>query len=517
MAKEILRMEDVTKIYDNGFVANKNVTFWLHESEILALVGENGAGKTTLMKVLFGLETPQTGKVYMDGKEVKILNTLDAIEKGIGMVHQHFMLIPSLTVAENVVLGVEPMKNGLFDFKKAVEMTEEVAKKYNFNIDPMARVSDLSVGQMQKIEIMKVLIKGAKIIIMDEPTAVLTPQETEELFEQLMLLRESGHTIIFISHKLNEVKALCNRMTILRDGKTMGTYEISDLDEHEISRLMVGREVSLDIEKEEADFGKTVFSVKDLVYADQFGKTRLDHVSFSIKEGQILGIAGIDGNGQSELVEAIVGTLKPQGGQVRLNGEDLTGTSVLKRQEAGISHVSEDRMRYGSAPKLSLEDNAISKVYYTGQLKSRGLIDSKKVNGFANRILKEFLVKFDNSKQSISELSGGNVQKLIVGREFDYDPDLLIMNQPTRGIDVGAIEFIRKKIVDMRARKKAILLVSADLSEILSLSDTILVMHEGRIVGHISDVKNTSENDLGLYMLGVKEDSKEQIGGAYCE
>ena len=517
MAKEILRMEDVTKIYDNGFVANKNVTFWLHESEILALVGENGAGKTTLMKVLFGLETPQTGKVYMDGKEVKILNTLDAIEKGIGMVHQHFMLIPSLTVAENVVLGVEPMKNGLFDFKKAVEMTEEVAKKYNFNIDPMARVSDLSVGQMQKIEIMKVLIKGAKIIIMDEPTAVLTPQETEELFEQLLLLKESGHTIIFISHKLNEVKALCNRMTILRDGKTMGTYEISDLDEHEISRLMVGREVSLDIEKAEADFGKTVFSVKDLVYADQFGKTRLDHVSFSIKEGQILGIAGIDGNGQSELVEAIVGTLKLQGGQVRLNGEDLTGASVLKRQEAGISHVSEDRMRYGSAPKLSLEDNAISKVYYTGQLKSRGLIDSKKVNGFANRILKEFLVKYDNSKQSVSELSGGNVQKLIVGREFDYDPDLLIMNQPTRGIDVGAIEFIRKKIVDMRARKKAILLVSADLSEILSLSDTILVMHEGRIVGHISDVKNTSENDLGLYMLGVKEDSKEQIGGAYCE
>ena len=303
----------------------------------------------------------------------------------------------------------------------------------------------------------------------------------------------------------------------LRDGKTMGTYEISDLDEHEISRLMVGREVSLDIEKAEADFGKTVFSVKDLVYADQFGKTRLDHVSFSIKEGQILGIAGIDGNGQSELVEAIVGTLKLQGGQVRLNGEDLTGASVLKRQEAGISHVSEDRMRYGSAPKLSLEDNAISKVYYTGQLKSRGLIDSKKVNGFANRILKEFLVKYDNSKQSVSELSAGNVQKLIVGREFDYDPDLLIMNQPTRGIDVGAIEFIRKKIVDMRARKKAILLVSADLSEILSLSDTILVMHEGRIVGHISDVKNTSENDLGLYMLGVKEDSKEQIGGAYCE
>ena len=297
----------------------------------------------------------------------------------------------------------------------------------------------------------------------------------------------------------------------------MGTYEISDLDEHEISRLMVGRDVSLDIEKDEADFGKTVFSVKDLVYADQFGKTRLDHVSFSIREGQILGIAGIDGNGQSELVETIVGTLKQQNGTISLNGNDLSHAPVLKRQEAGISHVSEDRMKYGTAPKLSLEDNAISKVYYTDKLKSHGLIDSRKVTEFTKRILDEFLVKYDNSKQSVSELSGGNVQKLVVGREYDYDPELLIMNQPTRGIDVGAIEFIRKRIVEMRKRKKAILLVSADLSEVLSLSDTILVMHEGRIVGYIDDVKHTSENELGLYMLGVKEDSKERIGGAYHE
>ena len=517
MEKELLKLEGITKIYSNGFIANKNVSMTVNEGEIHALIGENGAGKTTLMKILFGLEDHQEGQIYIEGKEVSIANPLDAIAKGVGMVHQHFMLVDELTVAENIVLGIEPGKAGVFDKKMAIRMTKEVSEKYNLIVDPNALVRDVSVGVKQKIELLKALIRGVKVLILDEPTAVLTPQETRELFVRLKELKALGYGIIFISHKLNEVKALCNRMTILRDGKTMGTYEISDLDEHEISRLMVGREVSLDIEKAEADFGKTVFSVKDLVYADQFGKTRLDHVSFSIKEGQILGIAGIDGNGQSELVEAIVGTLKLQGGQVRLNGEDLTGASVLKRQEAGISHVSEDRMRYGSAPKLSLEDNAISKVYYTGQLKSRGLIDSKKVNGFANRILKEFLVKYDNSKQSVSELSGGNVQKLIVGREFDYDPDLLIMNQPTRGIDVGAIEFIRKKIVDMRARKKAILLVSADLSEILSLSDTILVMHEGRIVGHISDVKNTSENDLGLYMLGVKEDSKEQIGGAYCE
>jgi simple sugar transport system ATP-binding protein len=297
----------------------------------------------------------------------------------------------------------------------------------------------------------------------------------------------------------------------------MGTYDISDLDEKEISRLMVGRDVSLAIEKEEEEFGKTVFSVKDLVYADQFGKTRLDHVSFSIREGEILGIAGIDGNGQSELVEAIVGTLKPQSGAVFLKGTDISAYSVLKRQESGISHVSEDRMKYGTAPKLTLEDNTISKVYYTDKLKTRGLIDSKKVNQFTNKILEEFMVKYDNSKQAVSELSGGNVQKLVVGREFDYQPDLLIMNQPTRGIDVGAIEFIRKKIVEMRRQRKAVLLVSADLGEVLSLSDTILVMHEGRIVGYIDDVKNTSENDLGLYMLGVKEDSRERIGGACHE
>jgi ABC-type uncharacterized transport system ATPase subunit len=513
----ILEARNITKVYPGGVVANHNVNLSVKKGEIHALVGENGAGKSTLMKMLFGMLAPTEGQIFVDGKEVHFTSSGDAIAAGLGMVHQHFMQVPSMTVAENLILGAETGSPFKVDRKKAVEITRELSERYNLKVEAEEKVEDISLAMRQKLEILKALYRGAHILILDEPTAVLTPQETEELFEQLLLLKESGHTIIFISHKLNEVKALCNRMTILRDGKTMGTYEISDLDEHEISRLMVGREVSLDIEKAEADFGKTVFSVKDLVYADQFGKTRLDHVSFSIKEGQILGIAGIDGNGQSELVEAIVGTLKLQGGQVRLNGEDLTGASVLKRQEAGISHVSEDRMRYGSAPKLSLEDNAISKVYYTGQLKSRGLIDSKKVNGFANRILKEFLVKYDNSKQSVSELSGGNVQKLIVGREFDYDPDLLIMNQPTRGIDVGAIEFIRKKIVDMRARKKAILLVSADLSEILSLSDTILVMHEGRIVGHISDVKNTSENDLGLYMLGVKEDSKEQIGGAYCE
>lgn len=513
----ILEARNITKVYPGGVVANHNVNLQIKKGEIHALVGENGAGKSTLMKMLFGMLAPTEGQIFVDGKEVHFSSSSDAIADGLGMVHQHFMQVPSMTVAENLILGAETGTAFKVDRKEAVRITTELSDKYNLKVEAKEKVEDISLAMRQKLEILKALYRGAHILILDEPTAVLTPQETEELFEQLKLLRENGHTIIFISHKLNEVKALCNRMTILRDGKTMGTYEISDLDEQEISRLMVGRDVSLDIEKEEMDPGKTVFSVKDMVYVDQFGKTRLDHVSFSIKEGQILGIAGIDGNGQSELVEAIVGTLKQQQGTITMNGKDISNASVLARQEAGISHVSEDRMKFGTAPKLSLEDNAISKVYYTDKLKTHGLLDSKKISEFTNRILKEFLVKFDNSKQSIAELSGGNVQKVVVGREFDYEPDLLIMNQPTRGIDVGAIEFIRKKIVDMRSRKKAILLVSADLSEILSLSDTILVMHEGRIVGHISDVKNTSENELGLYMLGVKEDSKEQIGGAYCE
>lgn len=513
----ILEARNITKVYPGGVVANHNVNLQIKKGEIHALVGENGAGKSTLMKMLFGMLAPTEGQIFVDGKEVHFSSSSDAIADGLGMVHQHFMQVPSMTVAENLILGAETGTAFKVDRKEAVRITTELSDKYNLKVEAKEKVEDISLAMRQKLEILKALYRGAHILILDEPTAVLTPQETEELFEQLKLLRENGHTIIFISHKLNEVKALCNRMTILRDGKTMGTYEISDLDEQEISRLMVGRDVSLDIEKEEMDPGKTVFSVKDMVYVDQFGKTRLDHVSFSIKEGQILGIAGIDGNGQSELVEAIVGTLKQQQGTITMNGKDISNASVLARQEAGISHVSEDRMKFGTAPKLSLEDNAISKVYYTDKLKTHGLLDSKKISEFTNRILKEFLVKFDNSKQSIAELSGGNVQKVVVGREFDYEPDLLIMNQPTRGIDVGAIEFIRKKIVDMRSRKKAILLVSADLSEILSLSDTILVMHEGRIVGHISDVKNTSENELGLYMLGVKEDSKEQSGGAYCE
>ena len=374
----ILEARNITKVYPGGVVANHNVNLQIKKGEIHALVGENGAGKSTLMKMLFGMLAPTEGQIFVDGKEVHFSSSSDAIAAGLGMVHQHFMQVPSMTVAENLILGAETGTAVKVDRKVAVRITTELSDKYNLKVEAKEKVEDISLAMRQKLEILKALYRGAHILILDEPTAVLTPQETEELFEQLKLLRENGHTIIFISHKLNEVKALCNRMTILRDGKTMGTYEISDLDEQEISRLMVGRDVSLDIEKEEMEFGKNVFSVKDLVYVDQFGKTRLDHVSFTIKEGQILGIAGIDGNGQSELVEAIVGTLKQQQGTITMNGKDISNAPVLARQEAGISHVSEDRMKFGTAPKLSLEDNAISKVYYTDKLKTHGLLDSKR-------------------------------------------------------------------------------------------------------------------------------------------
>ena len=330
----ILEARNITKVYPGGVVANHNVNLQIKKGEIHALVGENGAGKSTLMKMLFGMLAPTEGQIFVDGKEVHFSSSSDAIAAGLGMVHQHFMQVPSMTVAENLILGAETGTAFKVDRKEAVRITAELSDKYNLKVEAKEKVEDISLAMRQKLEILKALYRGAHILILDEPTAVLTPQETEELFEQLKLLRENGHTIIFISHKLNEVKALCNRMTILRDGKTMGTYEISDLDEQEISRLMVGRDVSLDIEKEEMEPGKTVFSVKDMVYVDQFGKTRLDHVSFSIKEGQILGIAGIDGNGQSELVEAIVGTLKQQQGTITMNGKDISNAPVLARRES---------------------------------------------------------------------------------------------------------------------------------------------------------------------------------------
>lgn len=515
MNKEILKVSNLTKVYPGGVVANYNVNIAINEGEVHALIGENGAGKSTLMKMLFGMIPQTSGDIYVNGEKVYFTSSKQALEKGIGMVHQHFMLVPSLTVAENLILGHETTKSGFINMEEAIAQTEEISKQYNLKVDARAKVKDISIAMKQKLEILKALYRGARILILDEPTAVLTPQEIEELFKQLKLLKEQGYTIIFISHKLHEIKELCDRLTVLRDGQTMGTYSVSELSEQEISKLMVGRDVDLNIEKTQRDFKDVVLSVNNLTVKNSFKNVVVNGVSFTVREGQILGIAGIEGNGQSELVNAIVGTTPIVNGKVSLGEEDITKVSILKRQELGLSHVSEDRLNFGSAPNLSIEDNVISKIYASKKLNKKGLLNLSKVKKFTDKLVKEFIVKHDNTKQSIKDLSGGNIQKVIVGREFLYDPKLLIVNQPTRGIDVGAIEFIRHKILDMREAKKAILLISSDLGEVLSLSDSIIVMHEGKIVGYIDDTKNVTEEELGLYMLGVKRDSDKVIGGAY--
>ena len=515
MNKEILKVSNLTKVYPGGVVANYNVNISINEGEVHALIGENGAGKSTLMKMLFGMIPQTSGDIYVGGEKVNFSSSKQALEKGIGMVHQHFMLVPSLTVAENLILGHETTKSGFINIEEAIAQTEEISKKYNLKVNARAKVKDISIAMKQKLEILKALYRGANILILDEPTAVLTPQEIEELFNQLKLLKSQGYTIIFISHKLHEIKELCDRMTVLRDGQTMGTYSVSELSEQEISKLMVGRDVDLNIEKTKSDFKDVVLRVDNLTVKNSFKSVVVNNVSFTVREGQILGIAGIEGYGQSELVNAIVGTTPIVNGKISLYDKDITKESILKRQELGISHVSEDRLHYGSAPNLSIEDNAISKIYASKQLNNKGLLNLTKVKEFTNNLVKEFIVKHDNTKQAIKDLSGGNIQKVIVGREFLYNPNLLIVNQPTRGIDVGAIEFIRHKILEMREAKKAILLISSDLGEVLSLSDSIIVMHEGEIVGYIEDAKNITEEELGLYMLGVKRDSEEKIGGAY--
>ena len=355
MAENILAMEKITKVYGNGFMANKDVDFTLKKGEIHALVGENGAGKSTLMKMLFGVETPDSGKIFLKGEEIKIDNPMSAIKHGIGMVHQHFMLAPSLTVAENMIMGMEPKKMGFIDYNKAIQICEEVSKKYNLIIDPKAKVQDLSVGFKQKIEILKALLRGAEILILDEPTAVLTPQETEELFVQLKKLREDGHTIIFISHKLKEIKALCDRVTILRQGKSMGQYEVNELSEKDISRLMVGRDVILKVDKEKAAPKEVVLKVRNLVVRNNHGKDVVRELSLDIRKGEILGIAGIEGNGQRELAESIAGLETYASGSISISGKDIKGLSIREVRELGTGHIPEDRMSYGIAAEAGIE------------------------------------------------------------------------------------------------------------------------------------------------------------------
>ena len=515
MENEVLRMQGITKIYSNGFVANKDVTFGVEKGEIHALVGENGAGKTTLMKILFGMERHEEGSILINGEEVHITSPLDSIAKGIGMVHQHFMLVPSLTVAENVVLGVEPMSNGLFDFDAAVKETQRIADKYNFDVDAKTRVRDLSVGQMQKVEILKALVKGAKILIMDEPTAVLTPQETRELFEQLQILKEDGHSIIFISHKLEEVMEICSRVTVLRHGRCLGTYDIRDMTEAKISRLMVGRDVVLKMDKPQHDRGEVVLELDKVVKINSIGKRVLNGLSLTVRKGEIVGIAGVEGNGQSELASAICGLDRHTAGTIKINGVDIGDKAIKEIRDLGLAVISEDRMVDGVAADRSVRENIMSDRFDKPEFKKGIFMDNKRINQMVDECIQEFEIACDDRDQPVRMLSGGNIQKVVVAREFTSGRNVVLACQPTRGIDVGTAEMIRKYIIKMtREKDAAVLLISADLNEVLECSDRLLVMRYGKIVGAFNDAKEVTEDILGEYMLGIKTMSDEELEAA---
>lgn len=514
---EALHMKNIVKVYSNGVMANKDVTLCVNQGEIHALSGENGAGKSTLMKILFGEEQATSGEIFVNGKKVNITSPQMAIGLGIGMVHQHFMLVPSLTVTENMIMGVEPKKGLFIDEKYAREQVEEIGKKYNLYIDPDKKVSDLTVGQKQKVEILKALFRGAKILILDEPTAVLTPQETSELFEQLKNLKKSGYTIIFISHKLNEIKEICDRITIIRRGVTMGVHDVAGVTEEDISRLMVGRDVVLKIEKKPAAPGKPLIKVKDLKVVDETGTVSVDGVSFSLREGEILGIAGVEGNGQSQLIEAITGMGHVTSGTIEMDGQNIVGASVRKIRDLKMAHIPEDRMTTGVASNLSITENVIADKLNWKRFVGGGILKRKEIRTYGEQMVKDYQILCKNQDVEIGSLSGGNIQKGVLARELSGDPTVVVANQPTRGVDVGATEFIRQQLIDMRDQKKGVLLITSDLNEVLGLSDSLIVMHEGKIVAYISDVSSMTEAELGTYMLGIQRQSEEQIKEALHE
>lgn len=516
MPKELLRMEGITKVYPNGFMANKNVTLSVNEGEIHALIGENGAGKTTLMKILFGHENCQEGRIYIEGQEVKIANPLDAIAKGVGMVHQHFMLVPKLSVADNIILGMEPGKGQIYDAKKGVEMVREAAQKYQLDVDPNALVRDLSVGYKQKVELLKALIRGVKVLILDEPTAVLTPQETKELFVQLKLLREQGFGLIFISHKLEEVMELCDRCTVLRHGRVTGHGEISNLNPAMLSRMMVERDVVLEIDKKAVQPKETILRVEKLNYVNDIGKHVLRDITFGVRAGEIVGIAGVEGNGQTELSEIIAGLRVRTAGGIVLNGTETAGKKIKEIRGLGLAHISEDRMKYGIASNLSIREN-IASIYLEDPRFKKGLfLNIKALNRFVDQCIEDFEIACTGGSSAVRFLSGGNIQKVIIAREFCSGANFILANQPTRGIDIGTADLIRRLLVRYtREKEYGSLLISSDLNELMEVSDRLLVMHDGQITAHLTDLKTLTVDELGEYMLGVRKMTSEEMGDLF--
>lgn len=504
----IIEMLGITKEFP-GIKANDNVTLQVKKGEIHALLGENGAGKSTLMSVLFGLYQPEEGMIKINGQEVKIQSPLEANSLGIGMVHQHFKLVHNFTVLQNIILGVETVKNGFLKMDEAREKVLHLSEKYNLKVDLNACISDITVGMQQRVEILKMLYRDNEILILDEPTAVLTPQEIAELMNVLRELVKEGKSIIFITHKLNEIMEVADRCTVLRRGQFVGVVDVDATDKETLSEMMVGRKVNLEVEKNPPVIGEVAFEVKHMnVKSKREGHVKLcvHDVSFEVKRGEIVCIAGIDGNGQTELIQAITGLIQADSGQVILKGEDITKKSIRYKNTHGISHIPEDRHKHGLVLDYSLGENLVLQEYFTPEFQSAGFLKSKSILEHAHKLIEKFDIRSGRGAHtSTRSMSGGNQQKAIIAREVSRNPDVLIAVQPTRGLDVGAIEFIHNQIVKQRDEGNAVLLVSLELDEVMNLSDRILVMYEGEIVANL-DPHEVTIQELGLYMAGSKRE-----------
>jgi ABC-type uncharacterized transport system ATPase subunit len=495
-----VEMRGITKRFGE-VLANDSINLAIPAQSIHAIIGENGAGKSTIMNILYGFYTADEGEIFIHGEKRSINNPRDAIALGLGMVHQHFMLVEPLTVTENIILGAEPIAGLAIDYKKASARVREISEQYGLKINPDARISDLSVGQQQRVEILKTLYRGAQILILDEPTAVLTPQEVAEMFTILRGLRDQGKTIIIITHKLAEVLALSDNITVMRDGKAVNSLPTIEATAEKLARLMVGRECLLRVEKQDATPAGATLEVQGLSVTDKKNHAILNDISFSVHSGEILGIAGVEGNGQTELIEILAGLQPASSGEILLEGQSIKRLDARQRKQQGVAHIPEDRHRRGLLLPFDLSGNSILGVHRNEPISGAVLLNQPYIEARAERLVKEYDVRPPNIALSAKALSGGNQQKLIVARELDINPKLILISQPTRGVDIGAIEFIHKKIIEYRDNGAAVLLVSAELDEVLSLSDRVMVMYDGKIVGEV-DPKTVSEEEIGLMMTG---------------
>ncbi|MDW8759595.1 ABC transporter ATP-binding protein [Streptococcus suis] len=504
----VIEMRNITKIFGE-FVANDHINLHVRRGEIHALLGENGAGKSTLMNMLAGLLEPTSGEIAINGEVVSIDSPSKAAHLGIGMVHQHFMLVDAFTVAENIILGSETTKAGVIDLKKAIAEIKELSERYGLEVDPTAKVADISVGAQQRVEILKTLYRGADLLIFDEPTAVLTPAEISELLKIMKKLIEEGKSIILITHKLDEIRAVADRVTVIRRGKSIETVDVAGATNEDLAEWMVGRSVSFKTEKIASNPKEVILSIKDLVVNENRGIPAVKGLNLEVRAGEVVGIAGIDGNGQSELIQAITGLRKVKSGSITIKGEEVVGKTPRKITEMQVSHVPEDRHRDGLVLQMSVAENIALQTYYKEPNSKNGILNYNKINEKARQLMEEFDVRGASELVPSKALSGGNQQKAIIAREIDRNPDLLIVSQPTRGLDVGAIEYIRKRLIAERDKGKAVLVVSFELDEILDVSDRIAVIHDGTIHG-IVDPATTNKQELGVLMAGGKLEKGER-------